>query len=167
MEPAGAEKACGSPKAFMKTILVPVDFSDVTPALVKTVRQLAEPFKSKIVLLHVAARTVGVATPTIMPVPVGAPVDVEKLQKLLDGVKERFAGSPLDVKTILIDGGIVEANVLAESESLHADLIVMGSHGHGALYSLLAGSVTGAVIKSAKCPVLVVPSPRGKLLAVA
>jgi len=37
---------------------------------------------------------------------------------------------------------------------------VMGSHGHGAVYNLLVGSVTAGVLKSAKCPVLVVPSKK-------
>ena len=151
----------------MKAILVPLDFSDVTPALLSAVKQLAQPFKSKVFLLHVAARATGVTTPTIMPIPIETSVDLRTLQKLLDETKECFAGSSLEVETILIDGGIAAANILAESESLRADLIVMGSHGHGALYNLLVGNVTGGVIKSAKCPVLVVPSPRGKLLAAA
>jgi nucleotide-binding universal stress UspA family protein len=34
----------------------------------------------------------------------------------------------------------------------------MGSHGHGALFEFLVGSVTNGVLKSAKCPVLVVPA---------
>ncbi|HWB59774.1 MAG TPA: universal stress protein [Chthoniobacteraceae bacterium] len=151
----------------MKTILVPLDFSDVTPMLLNTVKQLAQSFKSRIFLLHVAAYATGVTTPAVIPVSVETSVDLRMLQKLLDRAKECFAGSSLEVKTILIDGGIAAANILAESKSLHADLIVMGSHGHGALYNLLVGNVTGGVIKAATCPVLVVPSPRGKFLAAA
>jgi nucleotide-binding universal stress UspA family protein len=37
-------------------------------------------------------------------------------------------------------------------------LIVIGSHGHGALYHLFAGDVASGILKDAKCPVLVVPS---------
>jgi len=37
-------------------------------------------------------------------------------------------------------------------------MIVMGSHGHGALYELLVGSITQGVLKAAKCPVVVVPA---------
>ena len=36
----------------------------------------------------------------------------------------------------------------------------MGSHGHGAIYELLVGSVTEGVLRKARCPVLVVPSER-------
>lgn len=36
------------------------------------------------------------------------------------------------------------------------DLVVVGSHGHGALRTLALGSVADEVLRSAKCPVLVV-----------
>ena len=152
---------------FMKTILVPVDFSDVTPALAEMVGQLAQAFQSKIILLHVAAYGIGAVSPTLMPVPIESDVNMPGLQESLDEVKTHFAGSLQDVETVLIDGGSVTNNILSECETLHADLIVMGSHGHGMLYNLLTGSVTAGVVKSAKCPVLVVPSPQGKLLAAA
>jgi nucleotide-binding universal stress UspA family protein len=35
----------------------------------------------------------------------------------------------------------------------------MGSHGHTALYDLLVGSTTHQVLRKAKCPVVIVPSP--------
>ena len=38
----------------MKTILVPVDFSDVTPHVIETARQLAAAFQGRIFLLNVA-----------------------------------------------------------------------------------------------------------------
>ncbi|MGB8352795.1 MAG: universal stress protein, partial [Chthoniobacteraceae bacterium] len=55
-------------------------------------------------------------------------------------------------------GSAVEV-ILEESEKESVDMIVMGSHGHGAVYNLLVGSVTSGVLKSSKCPVLVMPSP--------
>jgi nucleotide-binding universal stress UspA family protein len=41
----------------MKSILVPVDFSDVTLKAVKAAIQLAKPFQSRITLMHVAEIT--------------------------------------------------------------------------------------------------------------
>jgi nucleotide-binding universal stress UspA family protein len=49
-------------------------------------------------------------------------------------------------------------SIVAEAQRLNADMIVVGSHHHGALYNLVVGSVTGDVLKRAKCPVLVVPN---------
>jgi nucleotide-binding universal stress UspA family protein len=43
--------------------------------------------------------------------------------------------------------------------SRDADLLVVGSHGHGFLTSLLLGSVSLHCVTHAPCPVVVVPSP--------
>ena len=53
---------------------------------------------------------------------------------------------------------MVVDKILQEAKKLDASLIVMGSHGHGALYHLLVGSVTEGVLKGTACPVLVVPA---------
>ena len=52
--------------------------------------------------------------------------------------------------------GDIAPTVLAEAKAVKADLIVMGSHGKGALKSLLIGSVTQKVIALSPVPVLVV-----------
>jgi len=56
--------------------------------------------------------------------------------------------------------GSIPDEILALAREHGATLIVMGSHGHGALYHLLVGSVTTAILKEAPCPVLIVPSDR-------
>jgi nucleotide-binding universal stress UspA family protein len=48
--------------------------------------------------------------------------------------------------------------ILEECKKLETDLIVVGTHGHGALYNLLIGSMTADILKKAFCPVLVVPA---------
>jgi len=39
-------------------------------------------------------------------------------------------------------------------------MILLGSHGHGALYHLLIGSVSEGVIRKASCPVIIIPSKK-------
>lgn len=46
-------------------------------------------------------------------------------------------------------------------ESRGCDLIVMSTHGHGAMLRLLVGSVTQYVMRNAECPVIVVGAPKG------
>ena len=67
----------------------------------------------------------------------------------------------LDVKGLLIQGSTVEA-ILKQADKLKAQMIVMGSHGRGAIYKMLVGSVSEGVLHGAKCPVLVVPTHKRK-----
>jgi len=41
----------------------------------------------------------------------------------------------------------------------HSDLIIMGTHGRGAMAQLLMGSVAERVVRTAPCPVLTVRHP--------
>ncbi|MBI4621943.1 MAG: universal stress protein [Verrucomicrobia bacterium] len=49
-----------------------------------------------------------------------------------------------------------------QAEKNAADFIVMGSHGHTALYDLVVGSTTHGVLRRATCPVVIVPRPMQK-----
>lgn len=54
-----------------------------------------------------------------------------------------------------IDFGKPVDGVLALAEDVHADLIVIGTHGKKGLERLFVGSVATEVVKRAHCPVLV------------
>jgi len=56
--------------------------------------------------------------------------------------------------------GAVAEEILNPADVLKADLIVMGTHGHGAMYNLLVGSTTKGVLKRSARPVLLVPGHR-------
>jgi len=56
--------------------------------------------------------------------------------------------------------GLPVSEILARSAE--ADYVVMGSHGHGAVYDLLVGSTTHGVLKKARCPVVIVPPAPGR-----
>jgi nucleotide-binding universal stress UspA family protein len=53
-----------------------------------------------------------------------------------------------------VDFGNASERILAFSEELLADLIVLGTHGKTALERLVVGSVTEEVLRHARCPVL-------------
>jgi universal stress protein A len=49
--------------------------------------------------------------------------------------------------------------ILRVAEEVHADLIVMGTHGRTGLSRLLMGSVAEQVVRRAPCPVLTMKAP--------
>lgn len=145
----------------IQTILVPVDFSDVTPQVIAAASALAGPFKSHIVLLHISEPEPDFVGFEPGPQAVRASVardfraEHQKLEELKQGLVKEVGA----VTAFHIQGPMVE-KILQEAAQHGAGLIVMGSHGHGAIYNLLVGSVTSGVLKGATCPVLVVPADR-------
>jgi nucleotide-binding universal stress UspA family protein len=142
----------------MNTILVPVDFSDATSGVIDTARQLARAFASRIVLLNVAEPEPDFVGFEPGPITVRQSVarDFKAERHRLDELKLALGSDAADVQALHIQGPSVE-KILQEAEVQQASWIVMGSHGHGALYELLVGSVTHGVMKGAKCPVVIVP----------
>lgn len=61
----------------------------------------------------------------------------------------------LTISTIVIQGS-PKSSILEEAEKFGADLIVVGSHGYGAVERFLLGSVSQAVALHAKCSVEIV-----------
>jgi nucleotide-binding universal stress UspA family protein len=62
-----------------------------------------------------------------------------------------------------IEVGDVSGTICKVAADLNVDVIVVGSHGRGALERLLLGSVSDQVVRHAPCPVLVIrPRPDQK-----
>jgi nucleotide-binding universal stress UspA family protein len=142
----------------MKTIVTLVDFSDVAFKMLRHAHDLALAFDSQVILLHVVPQEPVVVGFGIAPTIMSAPsedlvaVDTERLTEL----QESLAKFGVKATTRQLQGSTIDA-VLDECQRLNADLIIVGSHKHGALYNLFVGSVTADVLKRTHCPVLVVP----------
>jgi nucleotide-binding universal stress UspA family protein len=163
----------------MKRILVPIDFSDATLRVINLAQQLAKALDAEIHLVHVKELTAAAAPGTLgyglagmpelapmsgVPLPVfdsmpeTVPVDEDEQSKLTHW-QEKIAQSGVKVTLHEPTGAVVE-EILNEADVANADLIVMGTHGHGAMYNLLVGGVTKGVLKRSTRPVLLVPGPR-------
>ena len=82
----------------------------------------------------------------------------DAMGETLAAAKAGAAEQGVQAETHLVAGDpAVEICRLAEAR--HADLIIMGSRGHGPLAAALLGSVAGHVVQHARCPVMVVPDP--------
>jgi nucleotide-binding universal stress UspA family protein len=160
----------------MKRILVPIDFSDVTPPVIDLARELAKAFGAEIHLVHVTAAATpgtlgyglagmpelapmsGVPVPGFEPMPETILEDEGQKSKLAKW-QEEIAQDGIKVSLREPTGAVAE-EILNQADELNADLIVMGTHGHGAMYNLLVGSATKGVLKYSKRPVLLVPAPK-------
>ncbi len=67
------------------------------------------------------------------------------------------AGPGVSVAAEVVRG--YPAQVLVEA-ARDADLLVLGSHGHGRVFHAVLGSVAEECVRAATCPVVVVPVPR-------
>jgi nucleotide-binding universal stress UspA family protein len=145
----------------MRKILAALDFSSVSKVVIEQAAALAQAFSSQLTLVHVAA-----PNPEFVGFEVGPQTVREdrarevrrehrELQEIAEGLRKRS----IAVHALLIQGPSVE-KIVAEAERLEVDVIVIGSHGHGAVYRALLGSISEGVVRAAPCPVLVVPSAR-------
>ena len=75
----------------------------------------------------------------------------------IQAIAERMRNDGVDTTALLVHGETVEA-ILKEADDLDVDMIALGTHGHGAMYQLLMGSVSEGVLQKSKRPVLVIPT---------
>lgn len=140
----------------MKTLLVPVDLSDAMEPTVLAALTLARGCGAEIVLLHAISPPFDYAAFPLPP-DAGWEMETEAVRKKLTPLLLRLRGEGVPVRFKLYGGDAIQA-ILTEARETEADTIVMGSHGHTALYDFLIGSTTSGVAKAAPCPVIVVPA---------
>lgn len=150
-------------------LLAAIDFSETTEDLLTHTRTLAAALRAKVFLLHVIAP----ATPvldmenTIEPL---RPVEDQpespegilpesRAHEQLQEIAETLKSQGIEVSAHLAHNDEVKA-IIEAAERFGAGMIILGSHGHGALYHLLIGSVSEGVVRRAQCPVLIVPAGR-------
>jgi universal stress protein A len=142
----------------MKTLLLPLDFSDATRAVLQVARDLLTMPGGHVILLHCLPPPLvtnefglglGLVQETMAAHQFAAQGRLEDLARTL-----RAEG--ITAECVLKDGAPArEALNLAGDR--HVDAIVVGSHGHTAFYDLLVGGTTQAMLRKATCPVVVVP----------
>lgn len=140
-------------------ILAAVDFSGFTEPILAAVERIAGALpETRVWLLHVAEPDPGFVGYEAGPAAVREQVAAEYRQERqrLQRYADRLRRTGLEVSALVVPGAIAET-ILAEAERLGVQLIVMGSHGYGAIAELIVGGVGKVVLRKASCPVLIVP----------
>ena len=144
----------------MKKILMTIkDFDTTTiasPIMEKTI-ELASSCSSKVQIIHVAP-------PSCSP-----PYNIDSKifrrevatelryeHNCLQHLAKYMRDENIDAKALLIRGSII-STILHESERLAVDLVVIGRHKHGPLYSALMNGTDEGLLAKCSCPIMFVP----------
>jgi len=150
----------------MNRILIAVDGSPAGNVAARFGIELASENDACAVLVHVA--------PEVDVVPTGGfgliahlPHEVTALdRKPLDDALALAMEAGIDARAELLRGDPVD-EIVAFADAWEADLIVVGSRGHGALASALLGSVSRGILGETRRPVLVVRGAAQRVTAAA
>jgi nucleotide-binding universal stress UspA family protein len=131
-------------------VVVPFDFSEQSdPGL-----ESAQVFVASVSGLHVVhvLPTIELAEPGV----IWETIDDDARRRHTEAAfRERFAKTPFEQVDFQVRFGDPGREIAAFAEKLHADLIVMPSHGRTGLSRLFIGSVAERVVRLAHCPVLI------------
>ncbi len=137
------------------TIVVGCDFSELGELAVRTALELAHRTKAKRVhLVHVVHYATNVPYPTTFaPSDAAAFSDMQKKRAMskLEAVRSDAVEITREVRV-----GLPARDLAAAAGDAGADVIVVASHGYGALGRAVFGSVTSALMRVSKVPILVV-----------
>ena len=141
----------------LQDICVAVDFSDTSAAALTYAKALADAFGAKLHLLHVLVNWVPDGDFPVSPqFYVGLEESARKQLDLLLTAEER---TKYQAKLSLISGLSEFVEIVRYARDNKIDLLVLGTHGRGAIAHMLMGSVAEKVVRKAPCPVLTVRHP--------
>lgn len=151
-QPAGLKR---TPCLKLRTILVPVDFSERSRAALNYAVTLARDFAGSLLVLHV-----------LDPLLAAGRLESARLREFksssrseaadqLQALNRELGQTGVRTQLFLRHGPATDV-IVAFAVAKKADLIIMGSQGRTGLSRLLIGSVAERVVRHAFCPVLVV-----------
>jgi nucleotide-binding universal stress UspA family protein len=139
----------------MKTIIVPVDFSEQSEYALKVAASLAHKQKAEILVLHMLELNEAMITSSEGFHPEQTVFLLKLAEKRLGEFLDKAYLKGLKITPVIKHFKVFgEVNDIAEKH--HADMIVMGSHGTDGLREIFVGSNAEKVVRHSEIPVLVV-----------
>lgn len=140
---------------IIKKIVAATDFSEAGERSLEFAATFANKFKAEIHLLNV-----------VEPMPPGPWMGVVTASEIkkktfdecvakIEKLKSAWSAYSFSVNGIVIEGEPF-VKITKYADSIQADLVVLGTHGHGAVSNMLLGSVAENTVRYSNCPVLTV-----------
>ena len=172
------------PSVEIKRILYATDLSENARYAMAYAVSLANSYGAQIIILHVIDETPEFVDTNVIgyigaqewedikkrnidearDVLIGKKRDNTLIHEVLDRFCENLRPGTDDhedaMDQTVVKKGNPVAQILATAEEKHCDVIVMGTHGRGALVDAMMGSTTSRVLRRSKIPVLAVRLPQ-------
>ena len=139
-------------------LLVAVDLSKASSYVIEAAHRVASATNAEVCVLHTIISLPGIAGPDFNPV-----MEYQEMsgryQDERDELSELVAqlvDADVNATALMVQGDPVKT-ILTEAERLDAELVVIGSHGHGMMFDALVGSISAGILRKSTIPVLVVP----------
>jgi nucleotide-binding universal stress UspA family protein len=138
-------RAFEADEARIRRILVPLDGSETSAAILPAASALARVYGSEVVLLHALEVVLG-----SLDFPIFEAVD--EAQRMLARMARRVESVPVRTRVVQGAAAMVIFGVAIQE---NADLIAMTTHGRTGLSRLALGSVAEEIARASPCPLLV------------
>ena len=153
----------------LRKILVATDFSEPSEAALAYGRELAQRFGSRLLVAHVVENvlTAAVGADGFVFNDPGLQQDADATaRKRVESLLTDEDRAVLGAKTVVIVSNVPAHAIVDYAREANVDLIVIGTHGRGAVAHLFMGSVAERVVRLAPCPVLTVRRPEREFVFV-
>jgi len=142
----------------MMKLLAAVDLSKASGYVIEAVHRVASATDAEVYILHTITSLPGIAGPDFNPV-----MEYQEMsgryQDERDELNElvvQLVDADVNATALMVQGDPVKT-ILTEAERLDAELVVIGSHGHGMMFDALVGSISAGILRKSTIPVLVGP----------
>jgi len=147
---------------MVKTILVATDFSEPSDAALLYGRELAGRFGATLHVLHavqdIYVGALGAENSSALPPYLQQQIEDEARRRVNELVVDSDRSGPATVP-VVVTSSSPALSIVDYAKDHGIDMIVMGTHGRGALARLMMGSVAERVVRLAPCAVLTVRHP--------
>jgi nucleotide-binding universal stress UspA family protein len=156
--------------AKMTKVLIALDYDPTAKKIAEAGYALAKSMKAEVILMHVIADGTYYSSLEYSPVlgfmgfsdnDVSHLVDLDGLKNATTHYLEKMKNHLGDDSIkIVIKEGIFDEAILSAAKTVHADVIVMGSHSRRWLEEILVGSVTEKVLHHSTIPLFIIPTKK-------